>query len=71
MNNAKARMMMAIASLLPLQPTEKVDATSPEDELEELTTEYKLIMLKQSKLSANKRAALIRAYKRLQKGSEL
>ena len=67
MNNAKARMMMAIASLLPLQPTEKVDATSPEDELEELTTEYKLIMLKQSKLSANKRASLVRAYKRLQK----
>ena len=67
MNNAKARMMMAIASLLPLQPTEKVDATSPEDELEQLTTEYKLIMLKQSKLSANKRASLVRAYKRLQK----
>ena len=58
-----------LAMMYPILHHEKVATIPPEDELEYLKTEYKLIMLKQSKLSANKRASLIRAYKRLQEKS--
>ena len=67
MIGAKARMMAAIAGALAYQPRAQITPMSDEDELEGLTTEYKLIMLKQSKLPRSKRDSLVRAYKRLQK----